>query len=75
MDWMEFDEHDQFAAIFDALERKALNEVKITLKETSFMKLFCDSYYLSKIMKPTLTARPPSQQPPESVSSTNDSGE
>jgi len=49
-----FSERAQFESIFDAFERDSPNDAKITLREVSFMKLFCDSFFLAKFMKPTL---------------------
>ena len=31
-------------------------EMKVTLREVAFMKLFCDSYFLGKFVKPMVAA-------------------
>ncbi|NIA68600.1 AbiV family abortive infection protein [Pelagibius litoralis] len=48
----EFDEREQYREIFDAYERKAVESATVTLKEVSFMKLFCDAYFLKEV-RPT----------------------
>lgn len=50
----EFDERDQFASICRAIEADTSNEAKITLKEASFIKLFCDAYFIRKLRPHTL---------------------
>jgi hypothetical protein len=49
-----FDERARFESIFEAFERESPDDAKITLREVSFMKLFCDSFFLAKFMKPAL---------------------
>jgi hypothetical protein len=43
---MSQEEHDAFAALTRAFETKIFDGVMITLKEVSFIKLFCDAYFL-----------------------------
>jgi AbiV family abortive infection protein len=49
-----FDERARFESIFEAFERESPGDAKITLREVSSMKLFCDSFFLAKFMKPAL---------------------
>ena len=51
------DEREHFAKIFAAFDRNEPGTVTITLKEASFMKLFCDSYFLHRVMPAALKAR------------------
>lgn len=52
-----FDERDRFQDIFAAYESGSPSpELKVTLREVSFMKLFCDSFFLSKFVKPMIAA-------------------
>jgi AbiV family abortive infection protein len=53
----DMDEKDHFARIFEAFENNDMESIAITLREASFMKLFCDSYYLHKIMPVKFKAR------------------
>jgi hypothetical protein len=43
------DERDRFAEICRRFESKNFEDMVLTLKEASFMKLFCDAYFLHKI--------------------------
>ncbi len=47
----DIEEKQRFVELCHAFEANDLTNVKITLKEVSFIKLFCDAYYLRK-MKP-----------------------
>ncbi len=51
------DERDHFAKIFDAFDRNEPGTVTVTLKEVSLMKVFCDTYYLHRVMPAALKAR------------------
>jgi hypothetical protein len=51
------DEHEGLAKIFDAFDRNEPSASAITLKEAAFMKLFCDSYYLHRVMPAAMKAR------------------
>jgi AbiV family abortive infection protein len=56
------DERDGFTAIARAFESKNFQGVVITLKEVSFIKLFCDAYFLRTAGPAAMKARPHSQQ-------------
>ena len=45
----EFDERDVYQRLFEAFESGNEEQPKVSLKEASFMKLFCDAYFLHKI--------------------------
>jgi AbiV family abortive infection protein len=51
------DERDRFAEICRQFEANNLKDLAITLKEVSFMKLFCDGYFLAKIGPKAIDAR------------------
>jgi AbiV family abortive infection protein len=54
-----FDEKDRYTALIRAFDANDLKSVKITLKEVSFIKLFCDAYILLKLLpKPAAVATP-----------------
>ncbi|WP_080672272.1 AbiV family abortive infection protein [Bradyrhizobium japonicum] len=44
----QMDERDRYAELCRAFDRDQLTGVVVTLKEVSFIKLFCDAYFLSK---------------------------
>lgn len=44
-----FDEKERYAALIKAFEEKKLDGVAVTLKEVSFIKLFCDAYYMKQL--------------------------
>lgn len=52
-----FDERDRFDAIFNAFDTRDPEVAKISLREASFMKLFCDSFFLVKFVKPLMDRR------------------
>jgi hypothetical protein len=46
----------RFAAICRKFEAQDLKGLALTLKEVSFIKLFCDAYFLAKIRPKALKA-------------------
>lgn len=52
----EFDEREHYFGIFEAFEKQAVDTITVTLKEASFMKLFCDAYFLNEIRPKALEA-------------------
>src|SRR5262245_8355214 len=54
--WPDWDERNRYNEIFEAFERKAVDNLTITLNEASFMKIFCDTYFLHKIRPAALRA-------------------
>lgn len=50
--WPGFDERERFMGLCRAFDREPPQSEKVNLREASFMKLFCDTYFLSKI-RPT----------------------
>jgi len=56
--WPDMDERRRYIEIFEAFERKSVDTLTINLSEASFMKLFCDAYFLHKIRPAALSARP-----------------
>jgi hypothetical protein len=51
------DEQDHFAMLFDAFDRAVADTMTVTLRDAAFMNLFCDSYYLHRIMPIGLRTR------------------
>jgi hypothetical protein len=47
-----FDEKERYAALIKAFDEKKLDGVIVTLKEVSFIKLFCDAYYIKRLPPP-----------------------
>ena len=56
-----FDERDVYQQLFEAFENGNVEQTKVTLKEASFMKLFCDAYFLQKIRPSVRVASPAAQ--------------
>ena len=56
-----FDERDVYRNLFEAFENGNVEQTKVTLKEASFMKLFCDAYFLHKIRPSVRVASPAAQ--------------
>lgn len=50
------EERDRFAEVCRRFEAKEFEGLAITLKEVSFMKLFCDAYFLAKIRPDAIKA-------------------
>jgi len=50
------DERDHYAKIFAAYENAQPNTVTVTLKEVALAKVFCDSYYLHRMVPAKLRA-------------------
>jgi len=50
------DERQRFADICRGFETEQRDNLKITLKEVSFIKLFCDAYFLAKIRPKALSS-------------------
>ena len=44
------DERDRFAELCARYEAKDVEGVAVTLKEAGFMKLFCDAYFMRRLM-------------------------
>jgi AbiV family abortive infection protein len=44
-----FDEKDRYVALITAFETKKFDGATVTLKEVSFIKLFCDAYYINRL--------------------------
>ena len=57
-----FDERDVYQTLFEAFESGNAEQTNVTLKEASFMKLFCDAYFLQKI-RPSVQFASPAPQP------------
>jgi hypothetical protein len=55
---MEQEERDRFFEIARRFEAKTLQGIVITLKEVSFIKLFCDAYFLRTIGPASIRAMP-----------------
>lgn len=51
-----FDEKDRYAALIRAFDATDLKNEKVTLKEVSFIKLFCDAYILRKLKPRSVAA-------------------
>jgi hypothetical protein len=51
------DEHARFALLSEAFDRDNAQSVSVDLRDVAFMKLFCDSYCLHKIMPIELQRR------------------
>jgi AbiV family abortive infection protein len=49
-----FTEHEHFIPLFEAFDKDAVTKVTVTLRDVSFMKIFCDSYFLSRVVPETL---------------------
>jgi hypothetical protein len=49
--WPGMDERDKYAELCDRFDSKKVDGVTITLKEASFMKLFCDAYFIRQAQK------------------------
>jgi hypothetical protein len=56
--WPDLDERSRYVEIFEAFERKSVDTLSINLAEASFMKLFCDAYFLQKVRPLALRALP-----------------
>lgn len=56
-----FDERYVYQELFEAFESGDVEQTKVTLKEASFMKLFCDAYFLQKIRPSVEIASPAAQ--------------
>ncbi len=52
----EFDEREHYFAMFEAFEKQAVDAITVTLREASFMKLFCDAYFLNEVRPKALEA-------------------
>ena len=52
----QMDERERYAEMCSGFEKNELEGMKITLKEVSFIKLFCDAYFLAKIQPKALDA-------------------
>ena len=57
-----FDERDVYQRLFEAFESGEEEYSNVTLREASFMKLFCDAYFLKK-MRPSLHVASPAPEP------------
>lgn len=53
----QMEERDRFAEVCRLFEAKDVDKARITLKEASFMKLFCDAYFLRTIQPRALNER------------------
>jgi AbiV family abortive infection protein len=51
-----FDEKERYGALIKAFEEKNVDGVTVTLKEVSFLKLFCDFYYIKRLPPPPVIA-------------------
>ena len=49
-----FDERDRFAELCRKFEKKEAKQGEVTLKEASFIKLFCDAYFMRTIQPAAL---------------------
>jgi hypothetical protein len=58
-----FDEKERYGALIRAFEEKKLDGVAVTLKEVSFIKLFCDAYYMKRLPPPPIGVIEPSAEP------------
>jgi AbiV family abortive infection protein len=47
-----FDQKERYASLIKAFEEKKLDGVTVTLKEVSFIKFFCDAYYMRRLPPP-----------------------
>jgi hypothetical protein len=56
--WPGLDERSRYIEIFEGFEKKSIDTLRINLAEASFMKLFCDAYFLQKIRPSALRALP-----------------
>ena len=56
-----FDERDVYQRLFEAFENGDEEQSNVTLREASFMKLFCDAYFLKK-MRPSLHVTSPAPE-------------
>ena len=56
------DERDVYQVLFEAFESGEEEQSNVTLREASFMKLFCDAYFL-KNMRPSLQVASPAPEP------------
>jgi hypothetical protein len=50
------DERERYVEMCSGFEKNKLEGLKITLKEASFIKIFCDAYFLAKIQPKALDA-------------------
>lgn len=46
--WPELEEREQYLALGRTIDSQQQRDIKVTLKEASFMKLFCDAYFMMK---------------------------
>jgi hypothetical protein len=44
-----FDEKERYAHLIETFEQKKIDGLTLTLKEVSFIKLFCDAYYMKRL--------------------------
>jgi AbiV family abortive infection protein len=51
------EQHDYFGRLFEAFNTKTLTNVVVTLSDVSFMKIFCDSYFLTRVIPATVKRR------------------
>jgi len=51
-----FSDRARFEEIFRAFECGSPQDARVTLREVSFVKLFCDSFFLAKYVKPLIEA-------------------
>jgi len=57
----EFDEREHYVGMVRDFLRGARRKLRITLREASFMKLFCDAYFLKEI-RPAVVKQPQSKK-------------
>jgi hypothetical protein len=55
------DELDHFTQLFEAYEKRSIDKVTVNLRDVAFMKLFCDTYYLNKVIPIVLKSKRPAE--------------
>ena len=55
--WPGMDERSKYVELVEHFPRGKAHKLGITLKEASFMKLFCDAYFLKEIRPNILKKR------------------
>jgi hypothetical protein len=57
----DMDELDHFTQLFEAYEKRSIDKVTVNLRDVAFMKLFCDTYYLNKVIPIVLKSKRPAE--------------
>jgi hypothetical protein len=59
------EQYEHFGRIFDACATKEFTNVPVNLSDVAFMKIFCDSYFLTRVIPATVTRRRAEGNPTE----------